>query len=344
MKIFMLVLLGLGLAACSNFDNHRSLSSLNSLEGNYLGYGNYKVKSFRGKRLGKPKMPAIRLYLDEVPGEQDSYYAVILEHVGLLSMAPQYIASSKLPVVNKLIGYLKNITERISVYKVTRGSQIGTYEMHRLKVVGNDIQLIKTVKPSLLVLSDDKNLSHPLEGAMITDSKNGEPVRIKFPSKSDKRNGMQYSLAKKIYDGTGLESTWRKKFLPGPYLAAYGNRKDVVLQLNRSGSRNRGLFTINKKKAKRYNKKQREAQFTNAKSAYISGDYKVTEPIDGMFLFRPYSGKSHKYVQGRIGLFIDIFDATKALGQDVVELALINPSDPSDFLMYYEDPENGEGN
>ena len=53
--------------------------------------------------------------------------------------------------------------------------------------------------------------------------------------------------------------------------------------------------------------------------------------------------KTTSEVKDRIGLFIDILDATKALNQDVVKFTLINPEDLSDFLMYYEDPENGEG-
>lgn len=92
-------------------------------------------------------------------------------------------------------------------------------------------------------------------------------------------------------------------------------------------------------------KAERAKMFTNKQSAFLKGNFSVSEPRDGMFLFNTVKAtKSTKaIVEGKIGLFIDIFDATKALGQDVVELCLINTDDPKDFLMYYEDPANGEG-
>ena len=73
--------------------------------------------------------------------------------------------------------------------------------------------------------------------------------------------------------------------------------------------------------------------FTNPKSAFLKGVFSVSEPHDGMFLFSPIktNKKTINIVKGRIGLFIDIFDATKSLKMDVVELALINPDDPEDF-------------
>jgi hypothetical protein len=64
-----------------------------------------------------------------------------------------------------------------------------------------------------------------------------------------------------------------------------------------------------------------------------------------MFIFKSVDAEesTKKIVEGRIGLFIDIFDATKSLNQDVVELCLIDSENPEDFLMYYEHPDNGEG-
>ena len=52
--------------------------------------------------------------------------------------------------------------------------------------------------------------------------------------------------------------------------------------------------------------------------------------------------KTKEEVEGRICLFIDVFDASAALNQKVVEIAFINPKDPEDFLMYYEHPDNAD--
>ena len=65
-----------------------------------------------------------------------------------------------------------------------------------------------------------------------------------------------------------------------------------------------------------------------------------------MYLFYPSPKYAKKYfhdtqhVTNRIGLFIDIFDATISRNEDVVELALVNPNNSRDFLMYYEHPDN----
>jgi hypothetical protein len=80
-------------------------------------------------------------------------------------------------------------------------------------------------------------------------------------------------------------------------------------------------------------------------SAFLKGEFTISEPRDGMFLYHSVNAdnKTNDVVKNKIGLFIDVFDATKSLGQDVVELALIDSEKPADSLMYYEDPENGEG-
>jgi hypothetical protein len=308
------------------------------LTGTYLGASQYEI-GHKG-----PNRPAVRLYLHPIKAKGESYHAVVLEHVNLLKMAPQYLASQKLPKLNKMIGYLKHIVKRISAYKVTPTGKKGVYKMLPLKVSGNKIEANSKANPSLLTLSKEKNLKNPLEGAHISASKNGEPAPIKFPVTSDKKikYGMQYTLADFIYTSKKLDSTWRKKYLNGRYLAAYHKKNDVVLILSTDSGKSSADFIINSKQSKG---PKRQKDFTNSKSAFIEGTYSISEPQDGMFLFSPNKGKQKdsKHVKGRIGLFIDIFDATKALNQDVVELALIDPKNPEDFLMYYEHPDNGEG-
>lgn len=340
MKKFLPIALALALGACSSSDKGRSLSSFDrDISGTYLGVSHYKF-GHKG-----PNKAASRIYLDEIEGEQGSYNVVLLEYVNLLKMAPQYIAANKLPIASKAVGYLKNITSKISTYKMIPSKVEGTYEMYPLKVTGDQIVPDKSAKPRLLILSSAKDLKNPLEGAVITSVSEGQPKEIFFPAKDDeKRNGFQYGLAKFTYEKVKLDSTWRKDYLPGPYLSAYGRLDDVVLDLKISGDDNSAKFQTPSKYSK-LSAKKRKNMFTNPKSAFLKGDYTVSEPRNGMFLFHPVKSDkaTQKEVSGRIGLFIDIFDATKALGQDVVELALIDPTNDSDFLMYYEHPENGEG-
>lgn len=340
MKRILPFALALALASCSSGDKSRQLSSFDrDLSGTYLGVSAYKF-GHKG-----PNKAATRIYLAEIDSEPGSYNAVLLEYVNLLKMAPQYIAANKLPIASKAIGYLKNITSKISTYKVVPSKVEGTYEMYPLKIAGDQIVPNKAAKPRLLVLSKEKDLKNPLEGAVITSVADGQPKEIFFPTKDDeKTNGFQYGLAKFTYNKIKLDSTWRKNYLPGPFLSAYGRLDDVVLSMKIDGNDNNAKFqTI--KKYTGLSAKKRKGMFTNPKSAFLDGDYSVSEPRDGMFLF--HSVKSDKKTQaevtGRIGLFIDIFDATKALNQDVVEFALIDPNNDADFLMYYEHPDNGEG-
>jgi hypothetical protein len=341
MKNFIFSALLFLLASCSSFNNSRNLSSTGgALDGTYLGAAKYKFG-----RKG-PNRPAVRIYLHEIEGEKGSYNAVLLEYVNLLKMAPKYIASNKLPLVSNKIGYLNQITRKISIYKVTPTEDAMTFEMNPLRVKGDNIQADQVDNPRLLILSKGDNLEHPLEGARITQSNNSQPGEIYFPSEEDKRDhGVQYALAKFTYEKVKLDSTWRKTFLPGPYLSQYARKDDVVLELSQSGNIGMGEFKLNPAYADMSARKRRK-MFTNPKSAFINGRYQAIEPIDGMFLFvkENRNERADRNVVGRVGLFIDIFDATKSLNQDVVELVLIDPNNPEDFHMYYEHPENGEGN
>ena len=176
--------------------------------------------------------------------------------------------------------------------------------------------------------------------AAISASTPSEP-EITFPKKGD--GGIQYRLAATTYSKAKLESTWRTSFLPGPDLAAYGKVEDAVLRLKIEGSDHTANFFINEK-FKNVDPKKRQAIFTHPGSAFLVGNYKASEPVDGMFLLPPTQAGQvgAEDLGARIGLFIDVFDATKSLNQDVVELVFINPSNPQDFMMYYEHPENGD--
>ncbi len=351
----ILIILSFVLTSCSNFSNFRGLaSSGRDLNGTILGVVKYekevrRPKYVAGKRRGtemvtKKKYKASRLYMHEIESEPGSYHAVVLEYVNLLKMAPKYIASNKMPWLARKIGFLNAITDRITVYKVTPTDDVNSYEMQKLKVEGSEIVADKSEEPSYLVLAPESADKGPLEGATITAAAGGEPTELYFPMlENDDKYGAQYALATFTYKKAKLESTWRKEFLPGPYLGAYGDKRDLVLDLDKA-SENTAQFIINPDRAHLSDKK-RENQLTNPKSAHIEGSYTVTEPADGMFIFNPVTEgqPGAEYVKGRIGLFIDVFDATVSLNQDVVELVLVDSEFPDDFLMYYEHPDNGEG-
>ncbi len=342
MRKALITLSLIGLYSCSSFDPKRHPSSVGlQLNGDYLGVSQYKW-GHQG-----PNKAASRIYLQEIENEPGSYHAVLLEYVNLLRMAPQYIAANKLPIASKAIGYLKHITEKIATYKVVPSlDKKGVYNMYELHVVNGTIEPKIVDNPRQLILHKNASEKAPLEGAIISSNgKDGQPKEIFFPMKDDKKdNGVQYHLANFVYEKVGLESTWRKDYLPGPYLASYGRRDDIVLKMSIQGNEDYASFVL-APKYKDKSPRKRKKMFTNPKSAFLKGDFSVSEPIDGMFLFKAIKSEkaTDQEVKARIGLFIDVFDATKALNQDVVEFTLINPEDPKDFLMYYEDPENGEG-
>ncbi|CAN0180683.1 unnamed protein product, partial [Chrysoparadoxa australica] len=263
-------------------------------------------------------------------------------------MAPQYVAANKAPALSKVIGYLKNITKKIEAYKAVPTSDEHVLELMPLRIQDDKIIAIKEKNPRTIVFDKNAQLKNTFEGAKITSNgQKGQPAEIFFPKKKDgERSGTQYALAKTVYEKVGLDSTWRKNFLPGPYLSSYGRLNDEVLTLTKNGASEIMEFKLGNAKYAERSEKRRRKMFTNPASANLVGKYNSIEAEDGMFILSPMETTTQatdKVVVPRIGLFIDIFDATKALNQDVVELVFINPENPEDFLMYYEHPDNGEG-
>lgn len=349
-------------SSCSSTKVDRGFASYDEapgLSGTLLGYVKYKKMMTRRKRLSGKNFKfektetdahrAARVYFRKTNEGDGSYNVLLLEYVNLLKMAPKYVLSNKAPDwVNKRVGYLNQITSRALMYKAFPTAEPKVYELQKMRVVNGKLSSDNSEKPSLLKLAKDPSEKNPLEGATITASENGEEVEVYFPSENESGDhGMQYMLAKFVYNLIdGFKSTWRTSFLSGDYLGAYGDKKDVVLKLSQEKSGDEARFVINEDRSylSEYNRKK---QFTNPKSAHISGDYLVDEPEDGVFVFSALAAGEHKgkeHVDQRIGLFVDIFDASETkLNQDVVELIILNENDPSDFLMYYEHPDNGEG-
>ena len=186
--------------------------------------------------------------------------------------------------------------------------------------------------------------TNKLAGAVIRGNPDGD---IKFPDREEPSEGFrsdlanalrlsEYKLASAIYSLGKLQSTWRGNFgeLEGSYLSEYGRMKDGVLELYNKGGQSQAQFIkTNRTKAR---------DFTNPKSAEIVGNYLVTEPLPKMFVLTPGNNqatKSDAEMGGRIGLFLDVFDAS-AQGNLVTELVFTNPDDPEDFMMYYQHPEH----
>lgn len=328
-------------ASCASTNNQRTVASVEKdLSGTYIG-----VSQYRQGHEG-PNKAATRIYFHEVEGEKGNYHVVLLEYVDLIKMAPSYIISNKMPIIAKKTGFLNSITSKIAAYKATPGKKEGTFELWPLVVSGETIVEKKDGAPRILTLSATETPGDVMAGATISSVREGEPVEIFFPKEDDeKKNGVQYGVAKLVYKKAKLESTWRKNFLTGPYLSQYAKVNDVVLELSGSNDNMLADFKINEANSANISKAKREKVFTNKQSAFLKGEFAVTEPLDGMFLFNPINSDAATtaIVKGKIGLFIDVFDATKSLNQDVVELALVDSEKPADFLMYYEHPENGEG-
>lgn len=322
-------------AASESATGARTPSNAADLTGDYLGEGLFF------KRTEGLRRPAMRMYLERVEGESDSYYGVLVEYDQLLKMAAPYLASQKAPALNSIVGYLNSICTQISAFKFVPTGTSGSYEMHNLEVHGGKI--VPAAGFTMTLVLKPNNTKNALAGAMILGNADGN---ILFPDGTEREPTVwgrfvdavtytQYELAKFTYKMGHLKSTWRGNYndLEGSYLSEYGRVKDGVLELSSTGQTKQARFTkTNRTKAK---------YFTNPKSAYIEGDYVVSEPIPKMYVLVPTqrtNAANNQEMTGRIGLFLDVFDgsAPEAGSHLVTELAFTNPQDPEDFMMYYE--------
>lgn len=348
MKLFLGALLFLGLTACTTpatdskpSPESRTPAATLDITGTFLGEGLFY------KRTSGIRQPAMRLYVDRAENE-NAYYGVLIEYDRLINMSLPYMATQKAPALNSIVGYLDKITTRIAAYKIVSGKESGTYEFYYLTAKNGQIQAAQN--PSLLLrLSSKATEKMPLIGAEITGLSDGKVI---FPHSSvpgqkglikslaDALIVSELNLAHIIYSAGKLKSTWRGNWndLEGSYLSEYGRFKDGVLELS-SDSRGQKMqfFKTNKTKAK---------YFTNPKSASIEGKFRVVEPIRKMYVLVPESGRvttaSDKEMTSRIGLFLDVFDASapEAGGHMVTELAFTSTEDSEDFMMYYQHPEH----
>ena len=359
-KLFLPLIL-IGAISCSSVEEKsRKLASVEGdLTGTILGYAKYREKTKR-KGSANPKFGpryristkkrATRVYFKRAKENDGTYNVLLLEYVNLLKMAPKYVLSSKASEkINNVVGYLNQITKKVTMYKAFPTSDDKVYDLQKIQIVDGKLSSKNSTNPSQLVLKKDISEKNRLEGAKITASADGEQVEVYFPKEDDDSvsNGMQYLLAKFVYSMIdGFRSTWRDAYLTGDYLGAYADVKDVVLKLDSNGNYNHASFIENKDRTN-MSVAKREKQMTNSKSAHIRGEYEVEKLDEAVFLFKAKGDGPHpakEAVDQRIGLFVDIFDASQTkLKQDVVELIILNEDDPEDFLMYYEHPENGEG-
>lgn len=346
------------LVSCKNRDFNTANSDIKAakvaprvdLSGNVLGYIDHG---------GLGKRRALRMYNKKVPGTADTYNTVLVEYPPILNVLGPYGLTPKseedlkdqnqaqkiinfLKVKgNAVVGDLKHILGRVTVYRTT--PKVGDPNGFELRQVSYDpeTQTLKTDESgnhSILKIDPDHKASALLAGATISPNSKGEPAPITFP-KTQFNNGMEWQLVNLAYSVAKLESTWRDDFLKGAYLSTYGNRKNKVLELSKSGS----SFQANFLNAKGQGISRTE--FTNPVSYDIEGKYDVKMLQPGMFVFNSKNANSpgQEHVKTKFALFIDVFNATQSLNKDVVELILVDANTSSDFLMYFEDPKNGEG-
>lgn len=334
MRTIALLASALFVVSCATAPQPRTPSSTPDLSGHYLGEGIFKSRSSGLRR------PAIRMYMDRAQNENDAYYGVLVEYPNLLKMVPQYAATQKAPVINKLIGYLSEISTHISAYKFVPGQKAGTYEMHNLRVENG--QIVPDADFKMTLHLNTANAANPLADAFISGYEDGQ-INFPAPRELGFRDYLvltQYELATVVYKKGHLESTWRGNWndLEGSYLSEYGRLKDGVLELYSVGGQKKMKFLKPNTKAK---------YFTNPKSGSLEGDFVISEPIPKMYVLTPVDGvqtASTKELTGRIGLFLDVFDASapEAGSHLVTELAFTNPDDDEDYLMYYEHPEHAK--
>jgi hypothetical protein len=308
------------------------------LSGTYLGEA-----IFKKSRPGVDR-PAMRLYLDKVPGESDSYYGVLLEYYDLLRMAIPFVASQKDNYLNTLVDDLEHIATDIRVFKLVPGSRSGTYDMDVVFVDNGRLAAGKGARMTL-TLDPNNKTANPLAGASINRYGDGKvvfPIEKASKDKSFLENidvipDSQYEMARLAYSKGKLSSTWRGNWtdLEGSYLSAYGRLKDGVLELS----------TVNGEKRAKFVKTNRThaRNFTNPISQKLEGEYIVTEPAPKIYILTPANPRkteSEKILTPLLGLFLDVFDASapEAGGKKVTEIAFSNPWDPEDFLMYYQHP------
>lgn len=367
MKKTALIFIGsLFLMSCSTSMTNRLPSSLENFERpnlagepgevkSYLGVAKYVTLTSTGRSslkdgagifctVEKPcshvKKKAIRLYLEGIDGEPNSYHAVLLEYAKSLEMLPKWAVNSASQGLSKRVGYLNNITDKISAHKIVPvQNHAGLYEILKPIVDGGEILFESYTPAKRLALNFDPRNQHPLEGARIEGFGNNLDMFFVGPDTEQVTlDGILFGIAYKA-----LESTWHEDFIDDDYYAAYRKLDDVVLTLgyDKDGGAPTAIFKrsdVGRQMIADPNKglEARQEIFTNPLSANLTGDYDVTEPINRMFLFSG-RGVASDVPEGRIGLFIDVFNASNSpLKQAVVEIALINPNDSEDFLMYYQ--------
>jgi hypothetical protein len=340
LRKFPLLALFLSLVSCSSSDHssREPASTRPNLTGTYLGEAFYMKRPLIG---GGQRQPAMRLYLHPIKGKAGSYHAVLMEYDNVVQMAAPYLASQKAPGLNKVVGYLNRIAKRIYVYRVVPEANSLTYSMHEVSVV--DGKIVPQAKVSAyLKLPEQPDPASVLAGAIISGMPDGN---IFFPGKNvqppadfltgvkDKLTVSQYELTAMTYRKANLASSWRGNLedLEGSYLSEYAKMTDGVLELYRQGSDRKAKFL--------------KSTVTKSPNAQQSGEYYISEPLPDMFVLTPTrkdNTASDRFLSGRIGLFLDVFDASapEAGGHEVTELVFISPTDPADFLMYYQHPDH----
>lgn len=278
------------------------LDELPNLEGQYFGHVKYD---------GIKRQVGLLLSKDEK--QTDSYYGVAMEYLSPFR-EKNFINDFLRPGKKKLFrkkhnGYLQELLQWIKIYKFERipGTQI--MRVKNLKVVDGSILEDNYDKKTILFLGSNKR--KPLKKATLITEVDGLPLKLEL--KRQRR--------------FPLKSTWEKEYTPGPYNPGYKQGEIEVLSLiadfDKEDKTATAIFNVDELKGEKIE---------------IKGEYQIKEAKRGMFTFvdtRSRASVGSELVQDKIGVFIDVYNAQPIM--NTFELILIDPVDPKNSQMYFEE-------
>ncbi len=318
MKIIPMILLVFTIVSCASNSVNRNISSTVTT----TTVPTKKIRNFEGNHFGNVKygndLRGVGLYLQKIPN-QDAYYGLLAEYLSAFQ-EDNFISNFFRPGKKKFFskkknGYLKDLVNRIMLYRFDRIPGTLSYSLSRLKVENGKIKTAGVVPNAELRIQGKLIRGNPMKNSVLFLNINGEITRTKF--RGSHRFG--FILRNK------LNSRWEKDYVEGNYNPGYKEGNLINLRLQEFDAQNNNAL----------------AQFdaTTLRNERIQGDFNVREDIRGMYTFQASGNKAvtgKSIVEDKIGIFFDVYNA-QGIGMDTVELVLVNPADPYTSQMYFEE-------
>ncbi len=317
MKNISIILLIFTLVSCASNSGNRNISSTDTAT-----IPTAKIKNFEGNHFGNVKYGdntrGVGLYLQKVPN-QDAYYGLLAEYLSPFE-EKNFIWNFLRPGKKKFFskkknGYLKDLLNRVMLYRFDRIPGKQSYSLSKLRVKNGQIQTAGIVPQAELRIRGKLIKGNPMKNSILFLNIDGEKTLTNF------RGSNRFGFAAK----SKLNSRWEKDYVEGNYNPGYKEGDIINLKL--------GSFDAPKNTA--------IAQFdaTTLRKERIQGNFNVREDIRGMYTFQArdktvLAGKD--IVEDKIGIFFDVFDA-QGLGMDTVELVLVDPANAKTSQMYFEE-------